>query len=109
MSSDVSALIPMFSHLMMAPLSLGSVAMASLGPLPRHLVVVVVEVTRLGATTTMGAMAASYLVQFITILNMNWINQYTDHHVIGACVACSFIPYAFYVPMLIKVKKHTIL
>ena len=91
----------------MAPLTLGAVAVALTGHLSYALVVLVVEVNRFGAILCMGAMNASYIVQLVTIVNQNWINNFEDKKVIMSSIVCSLLHYGVYLPDLIMVSFRT--
>ena len=104
MHSDVSAVVSLILHLWMAPLTLGAIAVALLGPLPYVLVIIILEVSRFGIIGGFGALNASYIVQFITILNQSWINKFEDQGVIWTSVVCSLLHYVIYVPELIMVS-----
>ena len=101
--SDVSAVISLLSHVWMAPVILGAIAVALFGHLSYLMVVLVLEASRFGCIITMGAFNASYIVQFITIFDHSWINNFEDRQVILSSLLCSLLHYSFYVPDLIMV------
>ena len=102
--SDVSALICIFSHVWMAPLTVGSTVVALLGPLPYHLVLAVIESSRCGMLVTFGAINASYILQFITIQNLSWINKFDDRTVLLASGIASLLHCGVYLPELAVVS-----
>ena len=104
MQSDASAIISLFSHIWMAPVILGAIAVALFGHLSYPMVVLVLETSRAGCIISLGAFNASYIVQFITIFDHSWINNFADRQVILSSFIFSLLHYGFYVPDLIMVK-----
>ena len=88
----------------MAPITLGTVAVALFGHLSYALVVIVLETCRFGCVISMGAYNASVIVQFITIFDHSWINSLEDRQVIMSSVLCSILHYGIYVPDLVTVR-----
>ena len=103
--SDVSACIPSFCHLWILPLSLGSLARATLGHLPRLAVILIIETFRLGFHLSIGAANASFIVQLVTIFNLSWINQFQDSKVIQVSQAFACLHYLLYLPELTLVSS----
>ena len=101
--SDVSAIISLLSHVWMAPVILGAIAVALFGHLSYPMVVVVLEASRFGVIITNGAFNASYIVQLITIFDHSWINNFTDRQVILSSLFYSLLHYSFYLPELVMV------
>ena len=102
--SDVSALMCVFLHLWIAPLSVGAVVRSIYGPLPHLVVVLIIEASRIGITLGMGALNASYMVQLVTIMDAAWIHQFPDRTVILASAAFSILLYFPYIPELVMVR-----
>ena len=93
MISDVNALIPIFTHVMVAPITLGSLALPFTGG---HSVLVVhnlIEFGKIGMTSMCGAFNASYMIQFLTIIDHTWINQFHDNKVIASSIIFSILHY----------------
>ena len=105
----MSAIISLLSHIWMAPVVLGAIAVALFGHLSYPMVVLVLEGSRGGCIITLGAFNASYIVQFITIFDHSWINSFTDRQVILFSILCALSHYSFYVPDLIMVKFNRFL
>ena len=99
----MSSILSLFSHIWMAPITLGAICVALLGHLDYTIVVILLETTRFGCIICMGAFNASYIVQFITIFDHSWINNFEDRQVILSSVLGSVLHYSFYVPDLLMV------
>lgn len=104
--SDVSALMCLLLHIWIAPLSVGAVVRSLYGPLPHLVVVLIIEVSRFGLLTAMGALNASYMVQLVTIMDSAWIHQFRDRTVILASAAFSILLYFPYIPELVMVSTY---
>ena len=72
--------------------------------MPTTLVITFLELSRFGLLTLAGVLNASYFVQFLTIRNQSWINQFQDKTVISASVIFALLHYLLFFPELITVS-----
>ena len=74
--------------------------------MPLTIVITFMELSRFGLLTSFGVLNASYFVQFLTILNQSWINQFKDKTVISVSIVFALLHYLLCLPELIMVSKY---
>ena len=110
MLADVKNLMLVLGHLCLLPLTLGSLARATYGPLPLAVYNSIVEISRIFLVGTFGAGIFLNAVKFMLIYNHTWLDKYEDKVVIRACWlfslfwSCSCIPIIWKVIFSIKSK-----
>ena len=87
----MQALVCIFGHVFLFPITLGGIVRAMLGPLPEVAVTIIVELHRAGGMAALGAVTAANIVHFLLIYNQSWINKFPDKQILRGIIFSSVI------------------
>jgi hypothetical protein len=93
-----------FGHLCLLPLSLGSLARATYGPLPLGVCNTIIEIGRFFMFGAFGAATFFNGAKFMLIYNHAWLNKYEDKAIIRACWLFSLFWSCSCIPTMWKVR-----
>ena len=98
------ALVCIFGHVFLFPITFGGIVRALFGPLSELSVTLIVELHRAGGMAALEAVTAANIVHFLLIYNQSWINKFPDKQILRGIIFSSVLCASS--PLLANCKAH---